>query len=109
MPGSTTSYSTCKASQALFFGTCPPSFWQQEPTSNYITAQNAVGGQALVSMTSLYSSTDTTVLPHTSFILPGAVNIQIQGVYLSLRAMLTSSQTSARATMRHTPGESMIP
>jgi hypothetical protein len=41
-------------------------------------------------MTSLYSSTDTTVLPHTSFILPGAVNIQIQGAYIFLHAMLNS-------------------
>jgi hypothetical protein len=70
--------------QNILQGGCSPSVFQQSVGSNYLAAQNAIGGSALVPTTSIYTIFDDIIQPeiiNPTSELPGAVNLRIQGPF----------------------------
>jgi hypothetical protein len=67
--------------QDLLQGGCEPSVLQQSVGSKYLAAQNAQGGAALVTTTSIYTLTDDIIQPEVinpTSDLPGAIVISTQ-------------------------------
>lgn len=83
--------------QNIVQGGCSPSVFQQSVGSNYLAAQNTIGGSALVPTTSIYTIFDDIIQPeiiNPTSELPGAVNLRIQGSFLSRAVALSSRITT---------------